>query len=279
MPNIIPAVFIFASAVLLPKTSQAEYSYIQNLGAVFNSSYVVKNIQPQSLFHQGDFQVGDKILEINGAAPSSCEDILNVYMLSGDRKFSVKFERNGKTRSTVLKPRIVVSDTNGDFIEKVENLVICGNQVNLMIVAKPIKWLVPLENVLSKKYSEAEKARIVNDMEKMFLPVLDHMENSMSGTYAEIFSWAPNFKLISRKQTEDILKEIKFQNTGAVDEASRAMIGKLSGATHLFSIEMMLDNSNAHQVRAIYKKYELIDIESGETLSLVDEVVKMDGGK
>lgn len=64
----------------------------------------------------------------------------------------------------------------------------------------------------------------------------DMLSSSYEGMFINEMGIFPNFSVVDRKMIESIMKEVKFQVTGFVDEQTMAKIGKMTGATHLMSV-------------------------------------------
>jgi len=84
--------------------------------------------------------------------------------------------------------------------------------------------------------------------------------------YMNILKNDPNFKLVTREETEKILNEQKFQNLGFT--SSPVEIGRLIGATHILVIDFSRYSSNKG-----LQKYEdvetntLLEVKSGRIIS------------
>lgn len=78
-----------------------------------------------------------------------------------------------------------------------------------------------------------------------------------------------NFDLISIKDRDRILKEIKYQNSGVVKESDIKSIGKASGADLILSGEVVMEEKRlgGKTLKEYSLSMRLVDIESGEEVS------------
>ena len=78
-----------------------------------------------------------------------------------------------------------------------------------------------------------------------------------------------DFNLISAKDRERVLNEIKFQNSGLVKESEMKKIGRMSGADLLMSGEVVMQDKilKGRTLKEYSLTIRLVDIESGEEVA------------
>ena len=73
--------------------------------------------------------------------------------------------------------------------------------------------------------------------------------------------------IIDRQKTDAIINELKFQESGLVDNKSREKLGSMLGATHLLIMDISLSRSIDNKAEYLYVM-RLMEIASGKTLSI-----------
>ncbi|OVE76494.1 hypothetical protein BVX98_05810 [bacterium F11] len=247
--------------------------YVPNMGVVFDSELMIQDIQPGSIFDKAKFRVGDKILKARGEPLASCKELFAVYSRSGKKRLRLTFERNERIRRKVIKPLLIHAKQNGADNKQLEELIVCGNEVSLLTIINKYEWTRPFEEGLPKDYPKERKDAFKKDLEKKYQAIKDHTRDSFNAAFAEFFSWAPNFRIFTEQLSDEVLKEIRFQQTRFLNEALREKIVELTGASHLVSIDIMNDNSHNYQLRSVRYIYRLIDIKTGKTLSVTTEKI------
>jgi hypothetical protein len=89
--------------------------------------------------------------------------------------------------------------------------------------------------------------------------ILAELEAAITGT--------PGYKAFTRVDVNQITKEVSFQQSGMVNAAQRKRIGQLSGAS-LICISQLTAGENIHI------KCSLLDVETGEIVSVVSQLMK-----
>lgn len=134
--------------------------------------------------------------------------------------------------------------------EKISTFLDQGQQVNLLILNGKVTNAFPVSN----DWYEGWKTSALN---------------STSSRMLRKFSENKNFRLVDRASIDSILREIKFQSTGAISPDSSKEIGKLSGATHFLVIEMNRFQEKAGFIDLISQK--LIDVETGDVIAISND--------
>jgi hypothetical protein len=88
----------------------------------------------------------------------------------------------------------------------------------------------------------------------------------IESTFLSMFRNQNNFTIIDRQKTDAILNELKFQQSGLVDNKSREKLGSMLGATHLLVTDISLSRTTDNKSESLYVM-RLIEISSGKTLS------------
>jgi hypothetical protein len=85
-------------------------------------------------------------------------------------------------------------------------------------------------------------------------------------TYVNFFRTQKNFTIIDRYQTDKILNEIQFQNSGLVSDEQRKKIGNLLGATHIVTVNFTRNIATGSKRNDLMTR-RLIEVESGKILA------------
>ncbi len=111
---------------------------------------------------------------------------------------------------------------------------------------------------------------IANNTSEAYMPVKDLEEALL-----DKLSNSTNFVLIDAAQRERLLKEISFQNDGAVDPAQAKSIGKHSGADMIIfgTVNMKPEQRDGKTIKNYAVNFRLSDIETGEEVCRTREVV------
>lgn len=92
----------------------------------------------------------------------------------------------------------------------------------------------------------------------------EYTESAVAEILTE-FSSDPFFTLVDRESTAEILSEIEFQSTGAVDDEQLADYGRLSGASHLLIMDY--ERQPQGSVVSIADRRRLVHVETGAILA------------
>lgn len=111
---------------------------------------------------------------------------------------------------------------------------------------------------------------IQNSTSEAYFPVKD-LEDAL----LEKMSNSDSFILIDAAQRERLLKEITYQNDGAVDPSQAKTIGKQSGADMLIfgSVSMKPEQRDGKTVKTYLVNFRLTDIQSGEEVCRTRETI------
>ncbi len=110
--------------------------------------------------------------------------------------------------------------------------------------------IMPFDNFSTGKYQEK----------------LGLLSKGLSDFFAYDFSKISNLTVIERDKIDFILKEIKLQQSGAVDEATAVKVGKILGAKYMiFGSITQLDDNLARMV------VRVINVETSEIVDAVDK--------
>ena len=89
----------------------------------------------------------------------------------------------------------------------------------------------------------------------------------IESSFLSIFRNQNNFTIIDRQKTDTILNELKFQESGLVDNKSREKLGSMLGATHLLVTDISLSRAADNKAEYLYAM-RLMEVSSGKTLSI-----------
>lgn len=89
----------------------------------------------------------------------------------------------------------------------------------------------------------------------------------IEGSFLSMFRNQNNFTIIDRQKTRAILSELKFQESGLVNNKSRGTIGSMLGATHLLVTDISLSGYTDNKPEYLYTM-RLMEVSSGKTLSI-----------
>jgi hypothetical protein len=93
-----------------------------------------------------------------------------------------------------------------------------------------------------------------------------HYIGRLESGFIRLYRNQNNFALIDRQKTDSILNELKFQESGLVDNKSRTKLGTMLGATHLMIKDISSYIPNDNKPEFLYT-LRLIEVESGKNLA------------
>lgn len=89
----------------------------------------------------------------------------------------------------------------------------------------------------------------------------------IESTFLSMFRNQNNFSIIDRQKTDAVLNELKFQESGLVDNKSREKLGMMLGATHLLVMDISLNKSTDNKAEYLIAM-RLMEVSTGKTLSV-----------
>jgi len=212
--------------------------------------FEITSLEEKSPAARAGMQTGDIIESVDNLR---FKDRMSLFVYFYERKKPGEFInavlRRGRETISVdvkLEPRHLLYDqyvlSREMTTEKPINLAITiGDITNVYLQDKALldRWRVGMKSVL-----------------------ISNWEN----TYLQNLRYEKNFSLVDRNNTEQILKEFVFQNTGLVREESQVKLGLMLGATHLFIIDFSRFTLSPKEANDV-ETHRLIEIESGKTIA------------
>jgi membrane-associated protease RseP (regulator of RpoE activity) len=180
---------------------------------------------------------------------TQCISVIRAFKPTSKAEFTI--ERNGKIINIHLTPiqRKVPIDIDVCANRVVTDLLGRNKKVSLLIIVGEISNADP-----NYKENEGWEKGMRNTMqswlEKNYLP------NTLY----------PNFHLVDRNKTDEILKELKFSLTGAISDDFRAQVGKMTGATYILHVTISRFPTNKINHYKDTTTERLISVETGDVV-------------
>ena len=184
--------------------------------------------------------VGNIVCAINGEEIISGKQYLEILekltdketvyidFISNSRRYCVAEELGEKVRSPL---NIVI-----------EKLLLDNSKVNIYIATK-VNVLAKFDNVVELRNSTSNTG--ITEMEEYLL---------------RAFSLYDNFKIVDRSSISNAVEEQKLWQSGFVDEKSRGVIGRMTGATYILYIEY------SFYADSVLNSQRLLEIETGNVV-------------
>lgn len=192
---------------------------------------------------------GDILLEVKNVVIKNRGQLFEILdSLYPNEIITFKIRRDGQE----LKKSLKLSTYNypNDFYALLE-MVYKDNPVRLAVLPGEIQNMYNIEAELLEKWKKSVGTEIVGYAES---------------TYINFFRTQKNFVVIDRHQTDKILNEIKFQNSGLVSDEQRKKIGKLLGATHVVTVNLTRNIATGSKRNDLMTR-RLAEVESGKILA------------
>jgi len=231
------------------------YSFIKKGFAGFdfitnkNNEIEIYDVYSGTPAYKAKIKPGDIILEINDVAIKDKGHLFDIYdSMYPDDAVTVKIKRND--REIKISFFLSVYNYPNDFYSLLE-MVYKDNIVKLAVLPGEIQNMYKVDAELLEKWKKSVGTEIVGYAES---------------TYINFFRTQKNFIVIDRHQTDKILNEIQFQNSGLVSDEQRNQIGKLLGATHIVTVNFTRNISTDAKPNDVITR-RLVEVESGKILA------------
>ncbi|MCX6811123.1 MAG: PDZ domain-containing protein [Candidatus Berkelbacteria bacterium] len=182
----------------------------------------VLGLTPNDPASKAGILTDDIIKQINGSDVSTDIQFYSLFInLDPNSDIELTVERNGKKKELFVSPkqRDVPIDIASYPIRKISTLLSRNKKVSLMIIVGEVSNAI--ENATkSYEWEKGVRNGLQSDAERFYLG----------------FSEYPNFKIVDRNKTEELLKELNFSLSGAISDEFRAEVGKMTGATHILHV-------------------------------------------
>ena len=192
---------------------------------------------------------GDIILEVNSVAIKNKGQLFDIYdsMYPNDT-ITLKINRKGQE----LQKSLILSVYNypNDFYVLME-MIYKDNSVRLAVLPGDIQIMYPVEANLLNEWKKSVGIRLIGSAES---------------TYINFFRKQKNFIMIDRHQTDKLLSEMQFQQSGLILDEYRKKIGKLLGATHIVTVNLTRSILAGSKHEDMMTR-RLIEVESGKVLA------------
>lgn len=198
---------------------------------------------------EANVKPGDILLEAKGVEIKKRAQLFDILdSMYPNETVSFKIRRNGQE----IEKNLTLSTYNypNDFYALL-GMVYKDNDVRLAVLPGEIQNMYNIDAELLEKWKKSAGTEIVGYAES---------------TYINFFRTQKNFIVIDRHQTDKILNEIKFQNSGLVSDEQRKQIGKLLGATHIVTVNLTRHISTGSKPNDTMTR-RLVEVESGKILA------------
>lgn len=195
---------------------------------------------------------GDILKEINGSPVQNYDQAITLIReLNVDSEAIVKVERNGKTIDFHLTPkeRKVPKDIDVSAFRKICSLLGKNKKVSVLIIVGEISNSAQ-GYTSSKEWERGISNVLQSNAERNYLTLSDY----------------PNFKIVDRNKTEELIKELKFSLSGIISDEFRAEVGRMTGATHILHITFGRFPNQTGSGFNDTTNERLISVETGEVI-------------
>ena len=213
----------------------------------------ISSVLKNSPAEKAQLRSGDVITKINGTPIKSRYDFLRLLDEIPPGK-SVNL--SGRRRSNVIEKTVLVQE---GFIyhdaKAIQSILAGGRAVRLAII------IVDVNSELTTPY---EKKQYENWRNKIKSEIFSTLADGFLHTY----QGEKNLLIIDRVKTEQIMKEIVFQQTGSVSDNDKIKLGNMHGATHLLIVDFSLQYPSDPFFKFTYvENRRLIEVKSGKTVA------------
>jgi hypothetical protein len=198
---------------------------------------------------EADVKPGDILLEAKGVVIKKRAQLFDILdSMYPNETVTIKIRRNGQEIEKNLK--LSTYNYPNDFYALLE-MVYKDSNVRLAVLPGEIQNMYKVDAELLEKWKKSVGTEIVGYAES---------------TYINFFRTQKNFIVIDRHQTDKILNEIQFQNSGLVSDEQRKQIGKLLGATHIVTVNLSRHISTSSKPNDTMTR-RLAEVETGKILA------------
>jgi membrane-associated protease RseP (regulator of RpoE activity) len=217
-----------------------------------------KNLEISSLIknspaEKAELRPGDVITKINGTPIKSRYDFLRLLdEIPPGKSVNLTVRRH----SNVIEKTVLVQE---GFIyhdaKAIQSILASGWAVRLAII---------IVDVNSKLTTPNEKKQYENWRNKTKSDIFSTLAVGFLNTY----QGENNLLIIDRVKTEQIMKDIGFQETGLVSDNDKTKLGNILGATHLLLVDFSLQHPSHPFLKFMYvENRKLIEVKSGKTVA------------
>lgn len=266
LPLIIIAIFFFSSCTaknpmlreqeLMSKmANKYPYSFIKKgfsgIDVINNKNHEIEicEVYGGTPADEANVKPGDILLEAKDVTIKNKGQLFDILdSMYPNEIMTFKVRRKGQE----IKGSIKLSTYNypNDFYALLE-MVYKGQDVRLAALPGEIQNMYNVDPELLEKWKKSVGTEIVGYAES---------------TYINFFRTQKNFIVIDRHQTDKVLNEIQFQNSGLVSDEQRKQIGKLLGATHIVTVNFTRNISTGARPNDVMTR-RLVEVESGKILA------------
>jgi hypothetical protein len=200
-------------------------------------------------------QVGDVIVSVNGKKLTNDEFYRYSFYDNRGQDVFLRINRKGQMVDCIITP--LLRGYVSPIIKKIVELLSLKNRKKMSIA------VIVLEVKDNSAYIDAARQHDWEESGKQL------QQGNAENFLLSAFGNDNYFSLVDRLHVDKILEEYKFNMTGIVSEDARVKIGKMTGATHLFTTSFLRYPKNDSCVDLINSR--LIDVESGEILAVNQE--------
>jgi membrane-associated protease RseP (regulator of RpoE activity) len=219
-----------------------------------------KNLEISSLIknspaEKAQLRSGDVITKINDTPIKSRYNFLRLLdEIPTGKSVNLTVRR----RSNVIEKTVLVQE---GFIyhdaKAIQSILASGRVVRLAII---------IVDVNSKLTTPHEKKQYENWRNKTKSDIFSTLADGFLNTY----QGENNLLIIDRVKTEQITKDIGFQQTGLVSDNDKTKLGNILGATHLLLVDFSLQHPSYPFLKFMYvENRRLIEVKSGKTVAAV----------
>jgi len=209
---------------------------------------LVAGLPEDSPARAAGMRMGDLIVSVNGMAMKT-KDLAKLVHRNAGELISFVVKRNNELITYPVKPRFVYTELP-TFHKTRELVEIDKRTVNAAVIVGEVK-----NNLVQEAATWEASER-------------QTWQAAIEGRMLEIFGGTGRFNLVDRTRIDAILEEQKMSLTGLISDDTRARIGKMTGATHLYLVSLARYPNPQDRNKCVdVITARMIEIESGSVLA------------
>lgn len=221
----------------------------ENKSKQLGISFVIKN----SSAEKAQLRSGDIITKINGAPIKSRYDFLRLLdEIPPGKSVNLTVRRS----SNVIEKTVLVQEGSIYHDAKaIQSILATGRAVRLAIIVVDVnsKFTTPPEKEQYENWRNKTKSEIFS---------------ALSAEFLYTYQGENNLFIMDRVKTEQMTKEIAFQQTGLVSDSDRIKLGARFGVTHVLLVDFSLHHPAPPFVKFMHvENRRLMEVKSGKIVA------------
>jgi len=222
-----------------------------------NKLYVQK-VDEKTAAEKMGLKAGDQVRAFNGKNIITRQDridFFNFIKYAPHQPISLTVGRQGSAVQLNGNVGYIQSKINFEAWDAITLLGLAGDKISMAFIVDEIKCPVCIDFDV-EEWKAGIKTSLLSDYEQVYLSGFSHFRG---------------FKIVDRGKIDQLISELKFQQTGTVSPDQVKKIGKMAGATHIAFISLFRTRSN--QVLLDSTSLRIVNVEEGTVLASEKRVV------